>query len=143
MVQIRRRSGKRTARAHFVAAAPSGHCGPIPHHPAHEAQIMDLSLAGRRALVTGSTAGIGLAIARELALLGATVAINGRGEKRVAEAIAGLKDAVPGGRFLAAPGDVGGAAGAEAVLKALQEADILINNAGIFEPKPFFAIEDE
>ncbi len=104
---------------------------------------MDLSLAGRRALVTGSTAGIGLAIARELALLGATVAINGRGEKRVAEAIAGLKDAVPGGRFLAAAGDVGGAAGAEAVLKALPEADILINNAGIFEPKPFFAIEDE
>src|SRR5258707_15286975 len=97
--------------------------------------IMDLSLAGRRALVTGSTAGIGLAIARELALLGATVAINGRGEKRVAEAIAGLKDAVPGGRFLAAAGDVGGAAGAEALLQAVQGADILGNKSGISRPK--------
>ena len=104
---------------------------------------MELNLEGRRALVTGSTAGIGLAIARELALLGATVAVNGRSEKRVAQAIAALKDEVPGGRFIAAAGDVGSASGADAVLKAVPEADILVNNAGIFEPKPFFAIPDE
>lgn len=104
---------------------------------------MELNLSGRRALVTGSTAGIGLAIARELALLGATVAINGRGEARVAQAMATLAREVPGGHFIAAAGDVGGAAGTAAVLKAVPEADILVNNAGIFEPKPFFAIPDE
>lgn len=104
---------------------------------------MDLNLAGRRALVTGSTAGIGLAIARELALLGATVAINGRSTERVAQAVARLEGAVKGGRFVAAVGDVGSDKGAEAVIKALPEADILVNNAGIYEPKPFFDIPDE
>jgi len=103
---------------------------------------MDLNLAGRRALVTGSTAGIGLAIARELAQLGATVAVNGRTHARVAEAIARLQDEAPGGRFTAAPGDVGGAAGVGEVLLAMPEADILVNNAGIFEPRPFFEIPD-
>ena len=104
---------------------------------------MDLSLAGRRALVTGSTAGIGLAIARELALLGATVAINGRGAERVGQAIAQLQGEVREGNFVAAAGDVGNAKGAASVLKALPEVDILVNNAGIYEPKPFFEIPDE
>jgi NAD(P)-dependent dehydrogenase (short-subunit alcohol dehydrogenase family) len=104
---------------------------------------MDLNLAGRRALVTGSTAGIGLAIARELALLGATVAINGRGAERVAQAIDQLEGDMKEGHFVAAAGDVGSAKGAEAVLKALPEIDILVNNAGIYEPKPFFEIPDE
>jgi NAD(P)-dependent dehydrogenase (short-subunit alcohol dehydrogenase family) len=104
---------------------------------------MELNLAGRSALVTGSTAGIGLAIARELALLGATVAVNGRGAERVAQAIAKLEGEVKGGRFIAAAGDVGSAAGSEAVLKALPAIDILVNNAGIYEAKPFFDIPDE
>jgi NAD(P)-dependent dehydrogenase (short-subunit alcohol dehydrogenase family) len=104
---------------------------------------MDLNLAGRSALVTGSTAGIGLAIARELALLGATVAINGRGAERVAQAIAQLQGEVREGNFVAAAGDVGNAKGSDAVLKALPEVDILVNNAGIYEPKPFFEIPDE
>src|SRR5258708_37368853 len=104
---------------------------------------MDLNLEGRRALVTGSTAGIGLAIARELALLGAGVAINGRTQSRVAEAIVKLKGEVPRGRFAEAPGDVGSAAGAAAVLRAVPEVDILVNNAGIFEPKLFFETPDE
>jgi NAD(P)-dependent dehydrogenase (short-subunit alcohol dehydrogenase family) len=104
---------------------------------------MDLNLAGRRALVTGSTAGIGLAIARELALLGATVAINGRGAERVGQAIAQLQGEVREGNFVAAAGDVGNAKGAASVLKALPEVDILVNNAGIYEPKPFFEIPDE
>ena len=103
---------------------------------------MDLNLTGRRALVTGSTAGIGYAIARELALLGATVAINGRSDKRIAEAIATLTAAVPNASFVAAPGDVSTAAGADAVVSAVGHVDILVNNAGIFEPKAFFEIPD-
>lgn len=104
---------------------------------------MDLALGGRRALVTGSTAGIGLAIARALAGLGAEVAVNGRTRERVDEAIAALRRAVPDGRFSAAPGDVGAESGAAQVIEAAPELDILVNSAGIFEPKPFFDISDE
>ncbi len=104
---------------------------------------MDLNLKGRRAVVTGSTGGIGYAAARELAAMGATVAINGRTQARVDAAIAKLKGEVAGGSFIAAPGDVGSAAGTADVIRAAPDADILVNNAGIFEPKPFFEIPDE
>ena len=104
---------------------------------------MDLNLKGRRAVVTGSTGGIGYAAARELASLGATVAINGRTQTRVDAAIAKLKGEVKGGTFVGAPGDLGGADGANAIIRAVPDADILVNNAGIFEPKPFFDISDE
>ena len=104
---------------------------------------MDLDLTGRRALVTGSTAGIGFAIARELATLGAEVAVNGRTAERVAEAMDRLRADVPHGRFLAAAGDVGSEGGATRVIGAAPDVDILVNNAGIFEPKPFFEIGDD
>ena len=104
---------------------------------------MDLNLKGKRAVVTGSTAGIGYAAARELAAMGATVAINGRTQGRVDAAIAKLKGEVAGATFIAAPGDLGSAQGAIDVVRAAPDADILVNNAGIFEPKPFFAIPDE
>jgi NAD(P)-dependent dehydrogenase (short-subunit alcohol dehydrogenase family) len=107
-----------------------------------EEAFMDLNLNGRRALVTGSTAGIGLAIAHELALLGATVAINGRREERVTQAIAQLGNAAPSKRFHAAVGDISSAAGIDAILRVVPEVDILVNSAGIFEPKPFFDIPD-
>src|SRR4051812_3687683 len=68
---------------------------------------MDLDLSSRRALVTGSTAGIGLAIAKALAQLGAEVAVNGRTGERIEQAIAILRREVPDGRFASAPGDVG------------------------------------
>src|SRR3982750_4044312 len=99
---------------------------------------MDLDLSGRRALVTGSTAGIGLAIVKALAGLGAEVAVNGRTAERVDQAIQMLRRDAPGGRFRAAPGDVGTEAGAAQVIAAVPEVDILVNNAGIFEPKAFF-----
>lgn len=104
---------------------------------------MDLNLHGRRALVTGSSAGIGYAIAKALARLGAEVAVNGRTTERVDAAIDRLRSEVEQGRFLPAPGDVGGAEGAGRVIEAVPEVDILVNNAGIFEPKPFFEIDDE
>jgi NAD(P)-dependent dehydrogenase (short-subunit alcohol dehydrogenase family) len=103
---------------------------------------MDLNLKGRIAVVTGSTGGIGYAAARELASLGATVAINGRTQARVDAAIAKLKRDVGGGSFVGAPGDLTSAKGADDIIRAVPEADILVNNAGIFEPKPFFEIPD-
>jgi NAD(P)-dependent dehydrogenase (short-subunit alcohol dehydrogenase family) len=103
---------------------------------------MDLNLKGRIALVTGSTGGIGYATARELARLGAAVAINGRSRKRVDQAIAKLKGEVPAGEFVPAPGDLATADGTASVIAAIPAADILVNNAGIFEPKPFFEIPD-
>lgn len=104
---------------------------------------MDIDLTGRRALVTGSTGGIGYAIAKALAELGATVAVNGRTPERVRDAIAKLKTQTGSNGFIAAPGDVAHAAGVERVRSGLPEVDILVNNTGIFEPKPFFEIPDE
>jgi NAD(P)-dependent dehydrogenase (short-subunit alcohol dehydrogenase family) len=103
---------------------------------------MDLRLDGRLALVSGSTAGIGFAIARELAELGAEVAINGRSMPRVAEAIARLSLELPAAQFIAAPGDAATEDGIAEILRAMPSADILVNNAGIFEAKPFFEIPD-
>ena len=104
---------------------------------------MNLDLTGRTALVTGSTGGIGYAIAKALAELGATVAINGRTPGRCAEAAARLQADIPSAATFTAPGDVATASGAQAVVSGLPAVDILVNNAGIFEPKPFFEIGDE
>src|SRR5215831_13871145 len=103
---------------------------------------MDLNLKDRLAVVTGSTGGIGFATARELAKLGATVAVNGRTRARVDTAIGKLKAEIRDAELIAAPGDLAEAAGTEALLRAVPQADILVNNAGIFEPKPFFDISD-
>jgi len=103
---------------------------------------MDLNLTGRLAVVSGSTGGIGFATARELARLGATVAINGRTRERVDAAIGKLKSEVRGAEFIAAPGDLADGPGADAIVRAVPQADILVNNAAIFEPKPFFDITD-
>lgn len=103
---------------------------------------MDLQLAGKTALVTGSTAGIGLAIAAALAAEGATVAINGRTQNRVAGAIAEIRKTRPDAKLTAVDADVSTAAGCNRLTTALEKVDILVNNAGIFEVKPFFEIPD-
>jgi NAD(P)-dependent dehydrogenase (short-subunit alcohol dehydrogenase family) len=103
---------------------------------------MKIDLTGKTALVTGSTAGIGHAVAKGLAAAGANVVINGRGKAKVDAAAAKLAQEVSGKvRGIAA--DVSTAAGCKALVAALPEVDILVNNAGIFEPKGFFDIPDE
>ena len=104
---------------------------------------MQVDLSGLRALVTGSTKGIGRAIARELAANGAEVVINGRKASDTEQAIASLRAALPKGRFKAAPGDVGTAAGVASIIEAAGDVDILANNAGVFEIKDAFEISDE
>ena len=102
---------------------------------------MNIDLSGKTALVTGSTAGIGHAIAKGLAASGASVVINGRGQDKVDAAVRKLEGTGAKVRGIAA--DVSTAAGCKALVAALPDVDILINNAGIFEPKDFFDIPDE
>jgi NAD(P)-dependent dehydrogenase (short-subunit alcohol dehydrogenase family) len=103
---------------------------------------MNINLNGKTALVTGSTAGIGFAIAHSLAESGARVYINGRTEIRVTQAIQKLRSLLPKADIQGIAADVGTAKGTETLCSQLKEVDILINNAGIFEPKPFFEIPD-
>jgi NAD(P)-dependent dehydrogenase (short-subunit alcohol dehydrogenase family) len=103
---------------------------------------MDLGLSSKIALVTGSTAGIGLATAEALAREGAHVIVNGRTQARVDATTAGLRKAVPQGRIEGIAADVATAAGCDSVIRAFPEVDVLVNNMGIFEPKPFEEIAD-
>ena len=102
---------------------------------------MDLQLKGKRALVTGSTAGIGAAIAKALAREGAWVIVNGRSAADVEKAVATLK-AESGGDLVGFAGDFGTAQPIEDLVRRHPEVDILVNNMGIFEPKPFEDIPD-
>jgi NAD(P)-dependent dehydrogenase (short-subunit alcohol dehydrogenase family) len=102
---------------------------------------MNIDLSGKTALVTGSTSGIGHAIAKGLAASGADVVINGRTQDNVNTAVRKL-DGV-GGSVRGIAADVSTAAGCKALVTALSDVDILINNAGIFEPKDFFEVPDE
>lgn len=103
---------------------------------------MQVDLSGLRALVTGSTKGIGFAIARKLAESGAEVVINGRKAQDVDAAIERIGGEYPEARLVAAPGDAGTAVGVNSIVAAAGEIDILINNVGIFEIKDAFAIDD-
>jgi NAD(P)-dependent dehydrogenase (short-subunit alcohol dehydrogenase family) len=104
---------------------------------------MKIDLSGKTALVTGSTTGIGHAIARGLAAAGATVTVNGRTQAKVDGAVAALVKAVPGAKIRGVAADVSTVVGCKTVMMVLPEVDILINNAGIFEPKGFFETPDE
>jgi NAD(P)-dependent dehydrogenase (short-subunit alcohol dehydrogenase family) len=103
---------------------------------------MDMQLQNRRALVTGSTAGIGFAIVHGLAAEGAQVTLTGRTQASVDGALTRLRGSVPGARADGIAADCATAAGAEAVFARLPEVDILVNNLGIYERKPFFEIPD-
>ena len=103
---------------------------------------MDFGLKGKTAVVTGSTAGIGFGIASALAAEGARVVVNGRTEARVAAALERIRQRIKSADLLGIAGDLGDAAGVEAFLKQVPETDILVNNLGIFEVKPFAEISD-
>ena len=108
---------------------------------------MDLDLYGKRALVTGSTAGIGLAIARRLAMEDAHVTLVGRSRRKLDEAVAEVSAAVPSKTAASAVravcADVTTAEGAAALAAEVPETDILVNNLGIYESKDFTAITDD
>jgi NAD(P)-dependent dehydrogenase (short-subunit alcohol dehydrogenase family) len=103
---------------------------------------MRIDLTGKTAVVSGSTGGIGYAIARGLAGSGAAVLVNGRSEGRVTEAVARLRADLPAAEVAGVAADLATEEGAERLLKAAPETDILVNNLGIFEPKPFEEIGD-
>jgi NAD(P)-dependent dehydrogenase (short-subunit alcohol dehydrogenase family) len=104
---------------------------------------MDLGLKGKLAVVSGSTAGIGLAIARTLAREGARIVINGRTEKRVSAAEESIRMEMRGAEVQGVAADLGTAKGVEEFIKQVPAADILVNNLGIFEIKSFLEISDE
>jgi hypothetical protein len=104
---------------------------------------MDLELNGKTALVTGSTAGIGLAIATLLAREKATVIINGRTPQRVDRAIESIRKSFPEAKLTGVDADVSSAAGVNRLIAAAPRVDILVNNAGIFHPLPFEQIQDD
>ena len=104
---------------------------------------MNLKLTDKTALVSGSTKGIGFAIATGLAGEGARVIVNGRSDKAVVEAKNQIDQTVPDARIESFASDLSTAAATETLLQRFPRVDILVNNLGIFEPKPFEDIPDE
>jgi NAD(P)-dependent dehydrogenase (short-subunit alcohol dehydrogenase family) len=103
---------------------------------------MRIDLTGKRALITGSTSGIGRATAASLARAGAEVVVNGRDEGRVADAAKALRAETGSDLITGVAADVGTADGAAAVIAEVPDVDILVNNAGIFAATPVFEIPD-
>jgi NAD(P)-dependent dehydrogenase (short-subunit alcohol dehydrogenase family) len=103
---------------------------------------MNLQLSGKLALVSGSTKGIGLAIATGLAREGTQVVINGRLKPSVEDAVAKIRQTVPDAKLESFAGDLADAAVVGKLVKQFPAVDILVNNLGIFEPKPFEQIPD-
>lgn len=104
---------------------------------------MDTQLKDKIALVTGSTAGIGLAIATGLAAEGAQVIVNGRTKARIEEAISSIQKKVPQANLLGVEADFSDKEEVNRIISKFPNVDILVNNVGIFEPKDFVDIPDE
>ena len=104
---------------------------------------MNLQLTDKTALVSGSTKGIGFAIATGLAREGTRVIVTGRTEQAVAKATQQIQESVPGAKMEGFAGDLSTEAATETLLERFPSVDILVNNLGIFEPKPFETIADE
>lgn len=103
---------------------------------------MKIDLSGKTAIVTGSTSGIGFAIAKGLAEAGARIIVNGRKAARVDEAVAILRKDVAGAAVIGVAADLATAEGVDIFAAQVKDTDILVNNLGIFEPKPFLDIPD-
>src|SRR6266436_2135659 len=104
---------------------------------------MNLELIGKTALISGSTKSIGFAIASQLAAEGAHVIVNGRSESAVNSALQQIRQAVPNEKVEGFGGDLATAEATENLLKLFPVVDILVNNLGVYGPKPFDAISDE
>lgn len=104
---------------------------------------MNIDLSGKTAIVTGSTGGIGRAIARGLADAGATVVINGRTKDAVDRTVADIIGNTASAKVRGVAADLGSADGCAALVKAEPSCDILVNNVGIYEVMDFFDIPDE
>ncbi|GED21809.1 SDR family NAD(P)-dependent oxidoreductase [Halomonas halmophila] len=104
---------------------------------------MHIDLTGKTAIVTGSTGGIGFAIAKGLADSGASVVINGRQQEAVDHSISQLREQVANADVRGVAADLGTAEGCDAMLAAKPRADILVNNVGVFGPQDFFETPDE
>lgn len=103
---------------------------------------MDLQLQGQHALISGSTAGIGYAIAYALAAEGATVTLNGRSQAGTEQARQRLQAALPKAQIHAVVADAATVGGCDLLAKSSPRIDILVNNLGIFDPRPFETIPD-
>jgi NAD(P)-dependent dehydrogenase (short-subunit alcohol dehydrogenase family) len=104
---------------------------------------MNLQLQNRRALVSGSSAGIGFAIAQLLAAEGASVVVNGRSVERAEAAAKKIRDSGAKGEVAVSTADLSTRAGVDALVRQVPSVDILVNNLGMYEPKPFEDITDE
>ena len=104
---------------------------------------MNLELNKKTAVISGSTKGIGFAVARQLAAEGAHVIVNGRTDKAVTSAVEQIQEAVPSAKVEGFAGDLSTAETTAELLKGFPAVDILVNNLGIYEPKPFEEISDE
>jgi NAD(P)-dependent dehydrogenase (short-subunit alcohol dehydrogenase family) len=117
--------------------------GPSTNQPNPHSLTMNLELTNKTALVSGSTKGIGFAIASQLAAEGARVIVNGRSDKGVAFALEQIRETLPECKLDGFAGDLAEAKAVESLLERFSSVDILVNNLGIFEPKPFDEITDE
>src|SRR5258708_37300787 len=105
--------------------------------------LMNLKLTGKIAFISGSTKGIGFTIASQLAAEGAHVIVNGRSDETVNSALQQIRKALPEANAEGFAGDMATATATERLLKFFSDVDILVNNPGIYGPKPFYNISDQ